>query len=172
MTSPMQRVNEIISSSVGNYITNKQTWGGIIYNVVAYGAKGDGVTNDVAAINNAINACSDAGGGFVFFPEGRYLINSSIIKKAKVSLIGTGGMTSIITWGINTAGTVIDTSNQSLIHTSIDGLQLTKESYVTAGIIGIRGGATLANYNQMQCAFRDLRINKMSVGIDGSADPT
>src|ERR1700746_4076360 len=42
------------------------------YNVRDYGAKGDGVKNDTASIQAAIDACDKAGGGTVFFPTGHY----------------------------------------------------------------------------------------------------
>jgi hypothetical protein len=52
---------------------------GLVYNVKsAYGALGDGVTNDAARIQNAINAADAAGGGIIYFPHGTYLINSAI----------------------------------------------------------------------------------------------
>lgn len=43
-----------------------------VYDVTAYGAVGDGVTDDRASIQNAINACSAAGGGDVYCPKGTY----------------------------------------------------------------------------------------------------
>jgi polygalacturonase len=43
------------------------------FNVRAYGARGDGKTLDTAAINAAIEAAAQAGGGTVHFPAGHYL---------------------------------------------------------------------------------------------------
>ena len=42
------------------------------YNVRDYGAMGNGVHNDTASIQAAIDACDNAGGGTVFFPTGHY----------------------------------------------------------------------------------------------------
>ena len=43
-----------------------------LYNVRAYGAKGDSATLDTEAINRAITAAAQAGGGTVLLPAGRY----------------------------------------------------------------------------------------------------
>ncbi len=43
------------------------------FNVRSYGAKGDGSSSDTAAIQAALDACREAGGGQVRFPPGRYL---------------------------------------------------------------------------------------------------
>ncbi len=57
-------------------------------NVRDFGAKGDGVTNDTAAINNAIIAAYNRGGGTVCVPDGTYMIDlgTSIKMKNNCSL--------------------------------------------------------------------------------------
>lgn len=69
-------------------------------NVKDYGAIGDGITDDTAAINAAIAAApgdSSVGGSTILFPYGTYRVTSQInISKAGIRLQGTGGFTSII----------------------------------------------------------------------------
>lgn len=54
--------------------------GTVIINVQTFGAYGDGVTDDTAAIQAAINACPAAGA--VYFPAGTYLVSAIIQIKA------------------------------------------------------------------------------------------
>jgi len=59
------------------------------YSVKDYGATGDGVTDDTAAIQAAIDAVNTAGGGLLYFPEGTY-ISSAIELQSYVRLVGDG----------------------------------------------------------------------------------
>jgi hypothetical protein len=45
-----------------------------IFDVTTFGALGDGFTDDTGAIQSAIDAAHDVGGGIVWFPPGRYPI--------------------------------------------------------------------------------------------------
>lgn len=68
--------------------------------VRAYGATGDGATNDTVAIQAAVDAVVTAGGGVVFFPVGNYLV-TQIIKDfagtpAHIILKGVGRDSSVI----------------------------------------------------------------------------
>ena len=50
-------------------------------NVVEFGAKADGGTKDTQAIQKAIEACSEHGGGTVYFPSGTYLTGSLHLRQ-------------------------------------------------------------------------------------------
>ena len=51
-----------------------------VFDVVAFGATGDGTTIDTPAINRAIEAAAASGGGTVRFPAGQYLCYSIRLK--------------------------------------------------------------------------------------------
>ena len=55
------------------------------YNVLDYGAKGDGKTNNSKAINAAIAAAAENGGGTVYFPAGDFL-SYTIRLKSNITL--------------------------------------------------------------------------------------
>jgi len=57
----------------------------LVYDVRAFGARGDGKTLDTHAINKAIEAAAAAGGGTVNFPAGTYL-SVSIRLRSNITL--------------------------------------------------------------------------------------
>jgi polygalacturonase len=63
-----------------------------VLDVREYGAKGDGARLNTKAIQNAIDACAQAGGGTVLFPAGVYL-SGTIVLKAHVTLDLDSGAT-------------------------------------------------------------------------------
>ena len=79
--------------------------------VKAYGAKGDGSTDDTAALQSAVSAVG-SNGGTVFFPPGSYYIKSSISSTASNLVLqgaGSGG------WGSANAGTSEIITNQGIV---------------------------------------------------------
>lgn len=54
-----------------------------------FGAKGDGITDDTKAFNDALQAAHDAGGGVVEAPAGTYCIRGNIVIPSSVTLQGT-----------------------------------------------------------------------------------
>ena len=56
------------------------------YDILAYGAVGDGVTNDGPAIQAAIDACAQAGGGRVVVSGGKTYKTGSLVLKNYVEL--------------------------------------------------------------------------------------
>ena len=65
-----------------------------VFDVGKFGAVGDGVTLDTAAIQRAIDAAAAAGGATVLFPSGNYL-SYSIHLKSNVGLHLESGATII-----------------------------------------------------------------------------
>lgn len=55
------------------------------FNIIAFGAKGDGTTKNTDAFKKAIEACSAAGGGMVIVPAGKWL-TGAIHLKSNVNL--------------------------------------------------------------------------------------
>lgn len=65
---------------------------GEIVNVREFGAKGDGITDDTAAIQNAINTAASFH-GIVYLPPGTYLIKSPLVitgSTAPIYIVGSG----------------------------------------------------------------------------------
>src|SRR2546423_15064753 len=63
----------------------------IYYNALQYGADSTGATDSTSAIQAAITAAQNAGGGTIYFPSGTYLISSTLsIIHDNVRLLGSG----------------------------------------------------------------------------------
>jgi hypothetical protein len=99
--------------------------GGAVYNVKAYGAVGDGVADDTAAIQAAITAATlqisnnsatavSAKGSIVYFPMGIYKITSTLHLSSGVSIRGAGMRTTQLRFFLSTTadGLVWDQGNE------------------------------------------------------------
>lgn len=84
--------------------------GNEVFNVKAYGAIGDGVTNDTTAVTAAITALNNAGGGILLFPAGgNYLLTPIIQLSSNTHVIARGA-----TFTLDTSYTVSGTTFRGL----------------------------------------------------------
>ncbi|MBF7142928.1 MULTISPECIES: putative Ig domain-containing protein [Pseudomonas] len=109
----------------------------MIFNVKDFGAVGDGVTDDTAAMQAAIDAASAAGGGTVFVPSGTFIVSAGeepsdgcLMLKSNVHMEGEGaGLTTVkVADGSNTKITGVirsaygeETHDFGLSNLTIDG---------------------------------------------------
>jgi pectate lyase-like protein len=129
----------------------------------AYGATGDGVTNDTVAVQAAITAVSGAGGGVVYFPVGTYLV-SSLTVPAKVRLIGANRQASVIKKSAN--GVLVSMSGPSTDTTSA-----THVKYGGIENLSLNGNSLTGNLLQLFYAdnmvFRDVHFtSNLDVMVD------
>jgi hypothetical protein len=61
-----------------------------VFNVLEYGAVGDGVTDDTAAIQAAADAVEAAGGGVLYIPTGHYIISACLFLGSGTIMRGAG----------------------------------------------------------------------------------
>lgn len=128
-------------------------------NVREFGAIGDGVTDDTAAIQAAINA---AGSGLVVFPSGVFMVSSLKIRNKGTALRGDGRF-----------GTRIKRHSgiMPLIDTSGTGTNLGHLRYITISNFQLDGndqpGALIRSYYADSCVYREVSfINCPDVATD------
>jgi len=62
------------------------------FNVRDYGATGNGTAKETPAIAKAIEACTHAGGGAIYFPAGRYLTGAITLKSNMTLEVDAGAI--------------------------------------------------------------------------------
>ena len=77
-------------SKSGNTIVKSTKKTGQVFNVLSFGAKGDGTTKNTKAIQDAINACTP--GGTVYIPAGTFLSGALFLKSNMTFYIAEGGV--------------------------------------------------------------------------------
>ena len=64
-----------------------------IYNIVSFGAKGDGVTDCSPAIQKTLDAIMENGGGQLFIPQGKFLMKSQVgIENTELIFLSIKGL--------------------------------------------------------------------------------
>lgn len=142
------------------------------FNVKDYGALGNGVADDTAAISSAITAAS-VNGGIVLFPAGSYLVNSGTglsISGAGVVLKGSGASNTQVLIGSGFTGTSLFTftNNYGTVRDiTIAGSNGTVTSNPAAHGVTANGAQTFRVFN---ATF--LNINGYGIRAIGTASTT
>jgi hypothetical protein len=98
---------------------NSNDLGACVYNVRDYGAKGDKTTVDTTAVQAAIDACSNDGGGTVLVPAGTFTI-------------GTVELKSNVTLHIAASGTLLGSADGKQYH-AVDAIPLRGDTTLNDG---------------------------------------
>lgn len=139
------------SAAVKNYADSRQQ----LVSVKDYGAVGDGITDDAAAIQAAVTAVT--AGSRIYFPEGTYKVGSGINISKSVRLIGSASTTlKLSTHDMNILW-VSSTSNVVIESLRFDGNRAT---------LGAGGWALIYLVDVSNVVVRDCSfINAQSTGL-------
>ena len=111
------------------------------FNVRDWGAVGDGISDDRAAIQQVIDAAG-AAGGIVFFPPGTYKVDNSLlyIAKSNVTLLGSGYGFTTLRYNQNTrfiaVGAAATMQAPTLDNILIQDLRVTSTGTAEGGVAG------------------------------------
>lgn len=140
----------------------------------AYGAKGDGATDDTNAIQTAINAAS-TNGGIVVFPPGKYILTAVLTVPQGVSLwgMGPGGLASTGAVELSQATAVERVLDIQASGTfgwrEIYGLRMVHSAASTTALVVTSGAHTRPTLFRM-CRFGSTVDNGNLVADDAAGD--
>ena len=141
------------------------------YPVSAFGAVGDGTTDDAPAIQKAINAAVAAGHGTITFASGEtYLIGETLIIPITANNITLSGYGASLTGAVNDSIIRISdnsTPNARAQYINILGLTITGSGYRDTTNFPLQNGIEINAI--IACTLRDVNVfNIPNVGIIGT----
>jgi len=157
-------VNDLAASSGTSLVGHIQSGSGAVARTVQaklretvsvkdFGAVGDGVTDDTAAIQAAIDAVFAAGGGDIFLPAGVYLVSAMLEMRNEVSLRGIGDESQIlVNTDIVTLGNTPATTSTQLVGVVVTDL------FLRNTITGVKTNYDIYFKNPVQCVLRRVRV--------------
>lgn len=155
------------SMAQGGILKAESVSSGTIVDVKGYGATGDGVTNDAAAIQAAVDVVHAAGGGTVYYPPGNYILGTTTINTYNNIThkgIGAGhqsGVMQATTITYSGTGSAFDHPLQSAHRSYFEGFLLAGTA-VSPGV-----GCVGINFRDQvfKCGTNNLRVTGFGIGI-------
>jgi len=152
-----------------------------IINVKAYGATGDGSTDDATAIQAAIDAANTAGGGNIYFPTGTYNFGSGLTMKPEVRLVGANRQNTILQYTPSSGDAI--TGGADLLRVGFENIKFNSNNSSSGWAIFFDEGTTasfrminckIGNFlkglridDGMQCVIDDVYINGQGKAVTG-----
>ena len=127
------------------------------FDVRAYGAVGDGTTDDASAFTAAIAAASDAGGGTVFVPPGTWKLGTAVQLLQGVSIRGAGHVATTLVGGEGT--TTLKVVGTAPAATQINSFSIRDMTIKN----GSTGAATHAILDLQYCSERAIQIKDVII---------
>ena len=131
-----------------------------------FGAVGDGVTDDTANIQDAVDAMNAANGGAIYFPAGEYLITDYITLYSDVTLFGEGKASKIhlVNSGRSDAFRATGTQPSPVNRITMRDFMLYGDTSFLAGVPSVVNGGGVNFLYTDDCTFENLWVSGFSDG--------
>ncbi len=159
------------SHTVTGYIAPSPTQ----FNVLAYGATGNGTTDDTSAINSAIAAFNSAGNGVLYFPSGTYKVTTALTAIIANGVVRGDGLTNTNITGFGPvtiiAATLINftSTNTSLFTVNSQSLQFENMTLRNTSAGAVAGSAAItvtSSWVAQKVDYWHLGVFNFYIGID------
>lgn len=121
-------------------------------NVIDYGAKGDGLTDDTAAVQAAIDAAEN--GGVIEFPRGTYMVSGLKVRRHGISLAGESRLGSRISRINGSTAPLVDLSGAATINGHLKFCSITNLTLIG----NYKPGTLLRAYYADNLVFKELNF--------------
>ena len=148
-----------------------------VFNVIDYGATGNGTTDDTAAIKRALVA---GAGKVVYFPPGSYKVTSTLAPATGTTIYG-GGSTAVQDLSLSPTTIRSSMTNTPLFQVLTDNVRIRDMRLtMTAGVTAVAGGVGIQTKNGIGGGVAAvMELSRLSIvgfysgiDIDGSAGST
>jgi Pectate lyase superfamily protein len=156
--------------AVGGFIKGAiQDKGGQVFNVRAYGAVGDGTTDDATAIKAAMDAAHAAGGGEVLLMPGIHAIGSSMTNSYKnVMVRGYPGLTTLKATASFTNGIInLDAASSFVSNIYFKDIIFDCNNQTSVMAVSIKGGTYSAGAYADNIQFKNCYYKNYAPTSDG-----